>query len=399
MPLFVIYNPVCGSGSAKSLVDNQVLPTLEKHNVTIDGVSATEYTGHAGFLVADYLKQNPSNVTIVLASGDGTLHEILNHILPHTSQTVHQVLNTLPRISFVLVPAGTANALYSSLFPPAKPGDITASEYRLQSLHAYLSGKDGIPLTLSVTTLVPTPGSREVPRIVISSVVTSTSLHAAILHDSEALRNEMPGIERFKVAAQQNSKRWYNASVKLLPSSSATVQIYDQLSHRFVNHPESTPENSIVELGGPFVYFLSTVNVDRLEPEFRITPLARALPSNGATCDIIIVRPLRDPSSDGDNIGARDQYIDKIWKVMGGAYADGAHVYLRYNRNGEVVGDGTGPLVVEYIRCGGWEWIPGDDDRAHLLCSDGGISTIEDGGGAVSLAIAPGADAGIMVYG
>lgn len=160
---------------------------------------------------------------------------------------------------------------------------------------------------------------------------------------------------RFKVAARQNSNRWYNASVKLFPSPSGAVQIYDQALHQFMDHPESTPT---VELKGPFCYFLSTVNVDRLEPEFRIMPLARTLPSSGATCDIVIIRPIRDPSVDADDKEARDKYVDKIWKVMGGAYMDGIHVGLKYDERGQIVDEGDGPPVVEYIRCGGWEWTP-----------------------------------------
>jgi len=238
-------------------------------------------------------------------------------------------------------------------------------------------------------------------KTVVSAVVTSTSLHASILHDSEALRKEIPGIDRFKVAAQQNGKRWYKASLRLLPgSSSAVVQIYDPASCAFVNHSESTVESPIVNLEGPFMYFVSAVNVDRLESEFRITPLARTLPSRGATCDIVIVRPLRDPSVGGDNEQAKDHYVDKIWKVMRSAYADGTHVNLSYGDKGEILDEGNGTPVVEYVRCGGWEWIPDDEDgRAHLLCSDGDILTIEGGGRAVSLATLPDNDMGIAVYG
>lgn len=136
------------------------------------------------------------------------------------------------------------------------------------------------------------------------------------------------------------------------------MQIYDPASRGFVDHGESTEENPIVKLEGPFMYFISAVNVDRLEPEFRITPLARTLPSRDATCDMVIVRPLRDPSIDADNEQARERYVDKIWKVMKGAYADGTHVNLRYDGKGEVTDEGDGIPVVEYVRCGGWEWIP-----------------------------------------
>ncbi|KXN87730.1 hypothetical protein AN958_08206 [Leucoagaricus sp. SymC.cos] len=380
MPLLVLYNPVCGSRSSKSFTEEHIIPLLEQHNIAVDSVLATEYPGHAGALVADYLKRSFADLTIILASGDGTLHEIINNYTPprRSPPNDHQVLIT-PQIFLVLVPTGTANALYSSLFPPTKNEDISSVEYKLQSLRAYLDGKPSVPLTLSVTTFLPPSDSQVQERTVVSAVVTSTSAHASILHDSEELRKEFPGIERFKVAAQRNSKRWYNATVKLFPSSlSGAVQIYKPISRQFINHPEWATEKPVVELKGPFIYFLSTVNVDRLEPEFRITPLARTLPSKGATYDIVIVRPLRDPSNARADDEARAQY----------------------DQEGRVVSEGDGPLVVEYIRCGGWEWLPGDDDeRAPLVCADGDILTIERGGKAVSFASTPSADTGFAVYG
>lgn len=111
-------------------------------------------------------------------------------------------------------------------------------------------------------------------------------------------------------------------------------------------------------LDGPFIYFLSTINVDRLEPQFQITPLINAQPPTGASCDVVIIRPLRDPSISHDNHEARELFAAKMWTVLGGAYEEGRHVNFRYNSNGEIGVDGDGPTVVEYIRCGGWEWIP-----------------------------------------
>lgn len=82
------------------------------------------------------------------------------------------------------------------------------------------------------------------------------------------------------------------------------------------------------------------------------------LSSSGATCDLVIVRPRRDPSINEDNEEARERYVDKIWRVMGDGYKGGLHINLRYDNNGQITNDGDGPLVVEYVRCGGWEWIP-----------------------------------------
>ncbi len=157
----------------------------------------------------------------------------------------------------------------------------------------------------------------------------------------------MPGIERFKIAAAQNATTWYRARARLLDP----VQRYDVTSGAFVALEEQ-------ELLGPFAYFLSTVNVDRLEQHFRITPLQRTLPPphGTQTMDVLIIRPLRDPSLEGkDGEAERERFKERIWGALGGAYQDGAHVHARYTNPD---GKADGPPMVEYFRVGGWEWIP-----------------------------------------
>jgi len=199
MPLLVVYNPVCGSRSAKSLTEDLILPLLFQYDVTVHLVVATKHAGHAGELIADYLR-SAVDLTLILVSGDGTLHEVVNNcnITENQAAKEHRVDRPPVQISVVLVPAGTANALYSSLFPPAK-GEASTVEYKLKSLKAFLDGKERVPLSLGVTTLLPPAGEEpQTPsRTVVSGVVTSTALHASILYDSEELRHEYPGIERY----------------------------------------------------------------------------------------------------------------------------------------------------------------------------------------------------------
>lgn len=164
---------------------------------------------------------------------------------------------------------------------------------------------------------------------------------------------------RFKIAAQQNSTKWYNSRLHLLPSlSPGLVQIYDLQTKSFIDHPNSTIHNPLVSLDGPFIYFLSTVNVDRLEPAFRITPFARSLPPSSPSCDIVIIRPFKCPTILEDSPRTRANFVPLLWSILGAAYQDGLHVEMRYNKDGQIVTQGDGPAVVEYIRCGGWKWIP-----------------------------------------
>ncbi|KAK0210488.1 hypothetical protein DFS33DRAFT_1466318 [Desarmillaria ectypa] len=401
MPLIAIYNPVCGDRTAKAsflihtlqFFNDHVLPLLTSKGQVVDKVFETERPSHAGEILYKYLEDNQGNLTVVLGSGDGTLYEITNFL----SATKVKAEGSLPfHLDIVLVPCGTANALYSSLFPPAT--DALDVPHKLKGLESFISGSDTVPLTIATTTIFSLPTSAKRPEVTLSAVVVSTSLHALILHDSEALRKEHPGIERFKIAAAKNANKWYYSHVKLLPTSTGLVQLFEPSSNTFIDHPESEVHDPIVDLYGPFAYFLSTVNVDRLEPAFRITPLARELPTKGPSCDVVIIRPFRGGTM-MDTPEAREAFIPSLYSVLGGAYQNGAHINLRYHEDGTISTEGDGSLVVEYIRCGGWEWIPDDtDEGAHFLCSDGEISTIPKGGRAVCSAAIPTDGTGFMVY-
>lgn len=348
-PFLVVYNPVSGHNAGKQFTEEHILPTLESAGRKPDATMATERPGHAGELVLDFLRaREQTKATVLIASGDGTVHEVVNAL--HETSDGKGI-----SISVILVPVGTANALYASLFPPAAGQDTTTSEYRLQSLHAFLASPSSAkPLTIATTTVSHTSGTGSARVTVRSAVVTSTALHASILHDSEALRAEMPGVERFKVAAQQNITRWYQASVKLLPFHTDPVLRYDPSSKEFKSVKDAA-------LSGPFAYFLATTTVDRLEPTFEVAPLAKRLPPSGPTLDLLILRPTRDPSYKSDTPEARAAFSEKTIKVLMGAYDHGAHVDLVFGPDGAIVPAASAvdaPPVAEVFRCGGWEWTP-----------------------------------------
>ena len=68
-----------------------------------------------------------------------------------------------PEIHLVLVPCGTANALYSSLFPP---GDAKAStlDYKLRSTMSFIENSRVVPLTLAITTISAPPTAKLRPK-------------------------------------------------------------------------------------------------------------------------------------------------------------------------------------------------------------------------------------------
>lgn len=171
-PLVVLINPVCGNRTAASFFNSHVFPLLKTHNISVDHTIQTTSSGHAPSFISQFHDQP---TTVILGSGDGTLHEIINAV---SSQSIH----------FVLVPCGTANALYSSLFLQKEGEDQVA--YRLRSLLSFINKQSPSSLSLATTTFSQTS------KITLSAVVVSTSLHASILHHSESLRDQYPGIER-----------------------------------------------------------------------------------------------------------------------------------------------------------------------------------------------------------
>lgn len=185
------------------------------------------------------------------------------------------------------------------------------------------------------------------------------ALHAVILHEAEALRHTHPGLERFKIAARQNVTRWSSATLQLPDGYS----VYNPITHSF----EKTVSGSPTTLEGPFAYFLSTVNVDRLELAYNITPLASTLPAVEPGFEIIIVRPMRDPSINGTDIAARQAFAAKLGPLVMAAYQQGAHVRLRYANDGQLVGfeDSEGGFLVEYLRAPSWVWVPAS--RSNLM--------------------------------
>ena len=117
MPVIAIYNPVCGDGTAQSFFEDHVLPLLSNHGKNVDKCIPTMYKGHAGQLVLDFVEEQvtgqvEADITVILGSGDGTLHEIINHLFSAADKRP----DPFPKLHFAIVPCGTANALFSSLF-------------------------------------------------------------------------------------------------------------------------------------------------------------------------------------------------------------------------------------------------------------------------------------------
>ncbi|KAG9049082.1 hypothetical protein FS837_011210 [Tulasnella sp. UAMH 9824] len=392
--LLVIVNPASGSKQAVIDVAAFVLPLLKGIKYQL---ATTEAPGHAGVLAREFILSGEGS-SILVAGGDGTVHEVANALVLQDSEAPNTPVNDL---TLVLFPSGTANALYASLYSKVAPNpsheylippDTDAqAAYRLKSVLAFVHSRRSAKgleqpepsrqLSLALTEILDVTGL--VIERLVGIVVNSTSLHAAILHTAEQLRDSIPGLERFKVAAQMNMAQWYTSQVRIFGSDGRTangVGVYDPSRDEIVS-VGSHADDSVLTLEGPFSYFLSTVNVDRLEPTFYITaPFTTHAPPDGSkTMEIVILRPGREPNSlehtEAAEIAAseRERFGKEVaMKALFAAYDKGSHIGLTYP-NGEP--------IVEYYRARGWEWMPeGDGEASRLVCIDGTVKEVPAGG-------------------
>lgn len=290
----------------------------------------------------------------------------------------------------------------------------------------------------------------------ISHIVQSTSLHANLLHDSEALRSSVPGLERFKLAARLNVGEFYAASVTLR----GPVKQWDPKAQAWAapftvkSQHEGEGEEAGLAFGEEeFAYFLASSTTPRLEPTFEILPTLSE-PGEG-TMDLLIMRPRRDPrvqsvlsasaseppsapkpadtedtedkATEEDPL-ARFSPAGRTWavraqEVLTAAYHAGAHINLCYptapaspsKEEGEDMlhlhphSDGleavpatsgrAGEPVAELFRCAGFTWAPADSaSKAGLVCADGAISRVPSGG-AWSVRVLETGDEGFWAYG
>ena len=351
--ILLIVNLNSGDGiAAKRLIDDIVCPMLDSAKIDFS-LHVTASAQEAGDLVEEHIASipNPETPTILVAGGDGTLHDLVNVL--HSRIPASGVF---PDVNFVLLPTGTANALYYSFcssitsdptHPSIPNGTKEEDLLKLRSLVAYIGKARRRAIGVARTSIYESNSSQPMLTI-LSIVVNSTSLHAATLDSAEKYRSTIPGIERFKLASTENVTKWTDAEVELLPTAGAdNVLIWDPAKEEFTLIPIP------VSLNGPFFYFLSTINVDRLEPEFVTTPLVKQKPAeSGPALDLVIVRPSRNPKFTGDNEAERQSFVGEVLPWFKAIYSQGKHLSISYESEG-------GPVyMTEYYRVGGWRWTP-----------------------------------------
>lgn len=386
----VVVNPTAGAGLGTALVESHVKPLLEGLGATVR-VHRTESEGDGKRIGSHLLTSHSSRdyLDIVLVGGDGTTHEVLNGLyLPD----IKDPFPVAPAIRLAVVPAGTANALYSSLYPEEWTQDIQAlaanaksideleaetMEKMLRSIKAMAQAKrrDGeerdLPLILNELCTRRSDGKYVMKRS-ISHLVTSYAMHAAILHDADTpeMRAKHPGIERFKAAAQLNATRWTDGYLDVDSSNDPTDKVESYyLGSRKDFVPIDMYGRSVgFEIEGAFLYLNSMVT-DRLESAFIPAPLSSAAELPKGKIDLVVVRPDKHPGLrhvEDKQKAAETFATTTLAEIVKGMYSGGQHIDLTYD---------DGEPVVDYYRCANYSF--GSLDRGDteiLVCTDGVVS-------------------------
>ncbi|GAA5949532.1 hypothetical protein JCM21900_000254 [Sporobolomyces salmonicolor] len=420
--LVVALNPAGGSHLAPPYFDDVVQRLLEPvaHWVKLEKEGAREtQLDKDGERIGRELveswrgEEGEERKTVLVMGGDGTVHEVLNGmLLGEEGEGDKEAAKVL--VDLIVIPCGTANALYHHLCPPES--SLYPSSSPLSPFYSFLSflrqhsSSSPLPLALALNTILPSPTSSSKSKTVLTSVVSSAALHACLLHDAESLRATMPGLERFKVAAQKNVKLWWDGRLRLF----GNVRRYDPQQKALVPAAAAVEEEEKdLELEGPFAYLVSSL-VSRFEPTFVVAPLRSPLsplapsPSEKPTIDLVLIRPLRHrPTAalvkKGKDEEAKTGFAQRVWGVTAGMYDSGRHVDMRYEA-GEGAEDAEEEeegrtSVVEVYRCEGFEWVPSPsrDLKSNLVCLDGALHDLGEGGKLKTVALGF-AETGVRVW-
>jgi diacylglycerol kinase family enzyme len=334
LEIHVIISTGSGHQKATHFFENVICPVLD---TLYPGQTIIKHTTESVSSILEltrdifYPKANSGTpLRIILLSGDGGIVDLVNGLssLPQSGSYI------APKI--VLIPLGTANALYHS---------INAGKKNTWGVQA-LASNTTKPLPIFTATFSPgaklladearredsLPTNDKGHGVLHGAVVCSWGMHASLVADSDTVEFRKFGIDRFKMAAKE----------ALYPSDGAMPHAYKaKVSLLKANGSwEALPEQE-------HMYVLSTL-VSNLEAAFCISPASRPL----------------DGSMYLVHFGPKSG--DETMRIMELAYAGGKHVDDEKVRYEDIEG-----LKVELLK---------DEGRWRRVCVDGKIVRVEQGG-------------------
>ncbi|KAF9116097.1 hypothetical protein BGX27_004895 [Mortierella sp. AM989] len=319
LPLLVVLNPKAGRKQGTEQFFKVIQPALERSGTPFRLIE-TAAAGHAQSYIKEFAQtlavskveavsaiySEPiiaTNITlrIMVVGGDGTVHEVVNGMIE--GLVARSSVPFKPKIEFSIIPAGTGNAIATSLGVVSVQG----------ALDRFLTG-NSIPLQVirvskrSQGAVSSHSNSQDWEAQVYTVVVNSFGLHCATVQDAEGLR--FLGNDRFRIAALKNilMLKQYEGRIDFYGS----FQRYDRGLKEMVLSSDITTyvsSNSLSHtLTGPFTYLMLTKQ-SSLERGFLPTPLAK---TSDEWIDILAVQ----------NVDRR-----QILKVLGAAAKGGHHIH------------------------------------------------------------------------
>ena len=311
----------------KSIYGEDGVQSIKVHTTT-SATSILELTDNTLFPAANSGKP----LRIILLSGDGGIVDLVNGLSSQSPSDTY----ISPEV--VLLPLGTANALYHS---------INAGKQHTWGLNA-LTSSTSKPLPVFSATFSPDArllvnegqDEEQLPKdsqgngVLHGAVVASWGMHASLVADSDTTFYRKFGVERFKMAAKE----------ALYPADGSPPHAYKA---KLSVSNKNGEWNALSE--EEHTYVLATL-VSNLEQPFCISPESKPL----------------DGSLHLVHFGPRSG--DDVMRIMGLAYQGGLHVKEEEVRYESIEG-----LRIEFQGLG-------DDARWRRICVDGKIVRVNGEG-------------------
>uniref|UniRef100_A0A8C6TFP8 sphingosine kinase n=1 Tax=Neogobius melanostomus TaxID=47308 RepID=A0A8C6TFP8_9GOBI len=260
--LLLLVNPFSGRGQAMQWCQTHILPMIREANISYNLIQ-TERQNHARELIRQI--SLPEWDGIVIVSGDGLLHEVINGLMerPDWEQAIKTPVGILP--------CGSGNALAGSVNHYAGY-DMCLREPLLLNC-CFLLSRGGVrPMDLVSVTTSPAPNSHAAPRRVFSFLSVAWGFVSDVDIESERYRGL--GSARFTLGTLVRiaSLRSYKGRLSYLPPTSHTPQT--PVNHLLPPLDQPLPTQDWVTIEGDFVLVLALYQ-SHLGADLHAAPQAR----------------------------------------------------------------------------------------------------------------------------